>query len=139
MLNKVAWALVGILVAAAAYELSLALRHAMSPDDEWILNLVAVGAMLAGAVLVFRGVDAAGLFAPAAAFFVTARSFTGDPYYAPDFRTYGNGWSLWILALLGLAILAGITTHFWRRTAPYESAVVLVLLAFTALFMGTGH
>lgn len=138
MLNKVAWVVVGILVAAAAYELSLALRHAMSPDGEWIINLVAVAAMLGGAVLVFRRVDAAGLFAPTAAFFVTARSFTSDPYYAPDFQTYGNG-GLWLYVLLVLAILAGITTHFWRRTAPFESGVVLVLLMFTALFMGTGH
>jgi len=46
---------------------------------------------------------------------------------------------VWIFGLLGLALLAGVTTLVWRRTAPVESAVVLLLLAFTALFMGAGH
>jgi hypothetical protein len=50
MLNKAAWALVGLLVAAAAYELALALRHAISPDGEWIVALIALVAMLACAV-----------------------------------------------------------------------------------------
>jgi hypothetical protein len=138
MLNKVAWVVVGILFAAAAYELSLALRHAMSPDREWILVLVAAGAMLAGAVLVLRRVAPAGLFAPAAAFFVTARLYTGDPYYAPDFRAYGGGGAFSVL-LLALGVAAGVTTHFWRRTAPFESVVLLVVLMFMALFMSTGH
>jgi hypothetical protein len=46
---------------------------------------------------------------------------------------------VWVFGLLVLALVAGVTTHFWRRTAPVESAAVLLLLAFTALFMGTGH
>ncbi len=134
--------MLGTLVAAAAYELQLALRHEISPDGEgWIL-LVALGAMLIGTVLVFRGVGTAGLFAPAVAFFVTARFYTGDPYYEPTFRAYGDGGvfsPVWVFGLLGLALLAGISTWVWRRTAPWESAAVLLLLSFTALFMGTGH
>jgi hypothetical protein len=46
---------------------------------------------------------------------------------------------VWVFVLLGLALLAGITTYLWRRTVPFETAIVLVLLAFTALFMGAGH
>jgi hypothetical protein len=83
-----------------------------------------------------------GLFAPAAAFFVTARFYTGDPYDRPTFQTYGDSGMLpptWIFILLGLALSAGITTQLWRRTAPVESAAVLLLLASTALFMGAGH
>ena len=142
MLNKLGWVSVGILVAGGAYELFLALRHAISPGHEGFVLLLALVAMLAGAVLVFRGVGPAGLLAPAAALFVTARFYTGDPYYEPTFRAYGDGGlfsEAWVFGLLGLALLAGLTTHFWRRTAPFESAVVLFLLLFTAAGMGGGH
>jgi hypothetical protein len=142
MLRWAGWLLVGILVAAAAYELALALRHEISPDGEGFVLLIALVAMLVGTVLVFRHVGPAGLFAPAAAFFVTARFYTGDPYDRPTFQTYGDSGMFpptWIFILLALALLAGITTQLWRRTAPVESAVVLLLLALTALFMGAGH
>jgi hypothetical protein len=138
----VVWVIVAYLLAAAAFELVLALRHSISPHGEgWIL-LFALVAMLAGAVLVFRGAGPIGLLAPAGALFVVARFYTGDPYYAPYFRAYGDGGvfsSAWVFALLVLALAAGAATQFWRRTAPIESAVVLLLLVFTALFMGTGH
>ncbi|HZT93814.1 MAG TPA: hypothetical protein VE985_04985 [Gaiellaceae bacterium] len=137
-----AWVIVAYLLAAAAFELVLALRHSISPAGEgWIL-LAALVAMLVGTVLVFRGVGPAGLFAPAAALFVTARFYTGDPYYGSTFRAYGDGGvfsPVWVVGLLGCAFVAGAATQLWRRTAPVESAAVLLLLAFTALFMGTGH
>jgi hypothetical protein len=142
MIRCLGWVVLGTLVAGAAYELALALRHSISPQGEgWIL-LAALVAMIAGAVLVFFDVRLPGLFAPAAALFVVARFYTGDPYYAPYFRAYGDGgvFSLaWVFGLLALALAAGAATQFWRRTAPVESAAVLLLLAFTALFMGTGH
>jgi uncharacterized membrane protein YhaH (DUF805 family) len=128
----------GTLVAAAAYELQLALRHEISPDGEgWIL-LLALVAMLVGAVVVYRNAGAAALIAPAAALFVTARFYTGDPYDKPGFQSYAEGNSpVWIFALLGLAFLAPATTLLWRRTAAVESAAVLLLLLVTAMFMGT--
>jgi hypothetical protein len=142
MIRWLGWVVLGTLVASAAYELALALRHSISPQGEgWIL-LAALVAMIAGAVLVFFDVRLPGLFAPAAALFVVARFYTGDPYYAPYFRAYGDGGVFspaWVFGLLVLALAAGIATQFWRRTAPVESAAVLLLLAFTALFMGTGH
>lgn len=92
--------------------------------------------------LVFRSSPAAPLFAPGAALFVTARFYTGDPYYRPTFRTYADGGIFspaWVFTLLGLAFVAGLTTYFWRRTGSVESAVVLALLFLTALYMGAGH
>jgi hypothetical protein len=134
--------IVAYLFVAAVFELVLALRHTISPHGEgWIL-LFAVVAMLAGVLLVFRSVGPAGLLAPLAALFVSARFYTGDPYYEPGFRAYGDGGvvsPVWVFGLLGLALLAGAATHVWRRTAPVESAAMLVVLIFTALFMGTGH
>jgi hypothetical protein len=128
----------GTLAAAAAYELQLALRHEISPDGEgWIL-LLALVAMLVGAVVVYRNGGAAALIAPAAALFVTARFYTGDPYDKPGFQSYAEGNSpVWIFALLGLAFLAAATTLLWRRTAAVERVAVLLLLLFTAMFMGT--
>jgi len=93
--------------------------------------------MLVGAVLVYRNGGAAALIAPAAALFVTARFYTGDPYYKPDFQSYAEGNSpVWAFVLLGLAFLAAATTLFWRRTAGVEGVAVLVLLLFPAMFMG---
>jgi hypothetical protein len=132
-----AWTIVAYLLAAAAFELVLALRHSSSPDGEGFVLLFALIAMLVGAVVVYRNGGAAALIAPAAALFVTARFYTGDPYDKPDFQSYAEGGSpVWIFVLLGLAFLAAATTLLWRRTAAVESVAVLVLLLFTAMFMG---
>jgi hypothetical protein len=138
VLRWLAWVIVAYLLAAAVFEFVLALGHTASPDGEWVVRLVALAAMLVGAVLVYRKSGAAALIAPAAALFVTARFYTGDPYDKPSFQRYAEGSSpTWIFALLGLAFLAGATTLLWRRTAGVESVAVLVLLLFTAMFMGT--
>ena len=137
-----AWLMVAYLLAAATYELVLALRHAISPDGESLIAFIALVAMLVGTVVVFFRVGSAALIAPAAALFVVARFYTGDPYYEPYFRAYGDGGlfsPVWVFSLLVLAFAAGAATHFWRRRAPIASVVVLLLLAFTLLFMGAGH
>jgi hypothetical protein len=132
------WTIVAYLLAAAVFELVLALRHNPSPDGEWVVNIVALIAMLVGAVVVYRHGGAAALIAPAAALFVTARLYTGDPYDKPDFQSYAEGGSpVWIFVLLGLAFLAAATTLLWGRTAAVESVAVLLMLLFTAMFMGT--
>ena len=132
----IAWTLLAYLLAAAVFELVFALGQTPSPDGEWVVNLVAVVAMLAGALLVYRGAGAAALIAPAAALFVTARYYTGDPYDKPAFQTYAeSGSPTWIFILLGLSILVAATTLLWRRTAAVESVAVLGLLLLTALFM----
>lgn len=133
-----AWTIVAHLLAAAVFELVLALQHNPSPDGEWVVRLVALVAMLVGAVVVYRNGGAAVLIAPAAALFVTARFYTGDPYDEPGFQSYAEGSSpVWIFALLGLAFLAAATTLFWRRTAAVESVAVLLPLLVTAMFMGS--
>jgi hypothetical protein len=141
-LGWLGWPIVLYLFSAAIYELTLALRHSISPDREaWILGF-AVIAMLVGVVVLFGSFRFPGLFAPLAALFVVARFYTGDPYYEPYFRAYGDGGLFspgWVFGLLVLALAAGAATQLWRRTAPWESAVVLLLLAFTATFMSAGH
>ena len=63
----IAWTIVAYLLAAAVFELVLALRHNPSPDWEWVVNIVALIAMLVGAVVVYRHGGVAALIAPAAA------------------------------------------------------------------------
>ena len=55
----IAWTIVAYLLAAALFELVLALRHNPSPDGEWVIRLVALVAMLVGAVVVYRNGGAA--------------------------------------------------------------------------------
>jgi hypothetical protein len=131
------WTIVAYLLGAAVFELALAIGHTPSPDWEWVVPLVALAAIVVGAVLVYRNGGAAALIAPAAALFVAARFYTGDPYDKPSFQTYAEGESpVWIFVLLGLAFLAAATTLLWRRTGAVESVVVLVLLLFAVMFMG---
>jgi len=142
MLRRVGWLVIGTLVAAAAYELALALRHQISPHGEGFVLLIALVAMLVGAVLVFRGVGPAGLFAPAAAFFVTARFYTGDPYYRPTFRAYGDGGMFplsWVVAVAVAGMVAGALTQLWPRVGAWATALALLVLAFTAVVMVGGH
>jgi len=137
-----AWLMVAYLLAAATYEFVLALHRSMSPDGEsWIL-LGALVTMLVGVVVVVFRVGSAALIAPAAALFVVARLYTGDPYYEPYFRAYGDGGlfsAVWGFVLLALALVAAATTWRWRRTVPVESVALLLLLGWTALWMGAGH
>lgn len=145
-LRWLAWIIVAYLLAAASYELVHALQR--STGERNLVWGLAILAMVVGAALAFRRVPTTALFAPIAAFFVTALFYTGDPYYDYDvgygatFRSYSDGGIFAptaIFALDGLALAAGAATLFWRRTAPVETTVVLLLLAFTALFMGVGH
>lgn len=130
--------MVAYLLAAAAFELVLALRHEIGPHGEGFVLLGALLAMVVGTVLVVRGVRPAAFIAPAAALFVAARFYTGDPYDAPYFQSYADsGFPLWMFVLLGAAIMTGVTAYAWRRTRPVESVAVLVLLLFAAMFMGT--
>ena len=142
MVARLGWGAVAVLSGAAAFELVLAARHSLTPGGEGYVLLAAAIAMLVAIVLVFRRVPPAALFAPLAAAFVTARFYTQDPYYGSTYRRYSDGGILphaWIFALLGVAVAAGVATQLWRRTPPLESAIVLALLLFTALFMGVGH
>jgi hypothetical protein len=130
--------MVAYLLAAALFELVLALRHEIGPHGEGLVLLGALLAMVVGTVLVVRGVGPAAFIAPAAALFVAARFYTGDPYDAPYFQSYADGgFPLWMFVLLGAAIVTGVTAYAWRRTRRVESVAVLVLLLFTAMFMGT--
>ena len=151
MLSKVGWVTVGVLVAAAAYELALALgAGSIGPDPgedvpgATAVRLVAVLAMLVGAGLVGAKLrpTVAALLAPAAALFVVAFDFTFDPYYAPTERRYSDGGMSplsWIVAVAAAGIVAGVLTRLFPRVGAWATIPALLLLAFTAVLVVGGH
>ena len=150
MLSKVGWVTVGILVAAAAYELALALGAGsvgLEPGENvpgaTAVRLVAVLAMLVGAGLVGAKLrpTVAALLAPAAALFVVPFYFTFDPYYAPTERRYSDGGMFplsWIVAVAVAGLVAGALTVLIPRLA-WVTIPALLVLAFTAVLMVGGH
>jgi hypothetical protein len=151
MLTRAGWVLVGVLVAASAYELALALgAGSIGPDPgenvpgATAVRLVAVLAMLVGVGLVAAKLrpQAAALLAPAAALFVVPLYFTFDPYYAPTERRYSDGGMFppsWIVAVAVAGIVAGVLTRLFPRVGAWATIPALLLLAFTAVFMVGGH
>jgi hypothetical protein len=151
MLTRAGWVLVGVLVAASAYELALALgAGSIGPDPgedvpgATAVRVVAVLAMLAGAGLVGTKLrpSVAALLAPAAALFVVPLYFTFDPYYAPTERRYSDGGMLppsWIVTVAVAGIVAGVLTRLFPRVGAWATIPALLLLAFTAIFVVGGH
>ena len=151
MLRSLGWLVVGTLVAAAAYELALALgagsigpRPGGGVTGSGVVQAVAPLTMLAGAALApslgLRPWPAA-LFAPAAAAYLVAFFFTYDPYFAPSLRRYsdGNVGASWIAAVAAAAVANGVLTRLQPRLGRFTtSAVVFVVLVTTAL-AGDGH
>jgi hypothetical protein len=151
MLRSAGWLLVGILVAAAAYELALALGAGSlgpEPGDDvagaTAVRLTAGLAMLAAAALApflaSRPWPAA-LFAPAAAAYLVAFYFTYDPYFAPTLRRYseGNVGAPWIAVVAVIALANGVLTGLQPRIGRYTTSAVLVLLLLTTVLAADGH
>ncbi len=143
--------MVGTLVAAAAYELALALGAGSlgpEPGDDvagsGVVQAVAFLTMLAAAVLapLYRSRSwPAALFAPAAAAFLVAFYFTFDPYFAPGLRRYSDG----NIAATGIAVVAaiafanGVLTLLQPRIGRWTTTFVVLLVFLTTLLAGDGH
>jgi hypothetical protein len=156
-LSLLLWFVPAILFAAAAYELVLALGLVGSyigsaPGEgvagEEIVAGVAAQTMLVAAVAAVvhavwpRWPWPVALFAPAAAAFVTARFYTYDPYYAPNLRRYSDGGAMpaeWILSMLAVSIVVGVSTRLQPRAGSVVTAFTLPLLLFTWFVTGIGH
>jgi hypothetical protein len=151
MFRWAGWLLVGILVAAAAYELALALGAGSvgpAPGDDvagsGVVEAVALIAMLVAAALGFLSGQRpwpAALFAPAAAAFLVAFYFTYDPYFAPQLRRYsdGNAGAGWIAGVSAVAVADGVLTLLRPRLGRGMTSAVLLLVFLTTVFAGDGH
>ena len=143
--------MVGTLLAAAAYELALALGAGSlgpEPGDDvagsGIVQVVAFLTMLVAGVLALfyrsRSWPVA-LFAPAAAAFLVAFYFTFDPYFAPGLRRYsdGNVAASGIVAVAAIAFANGFLTFLHPRIGRWTTTLVLLLVFLTTLLAGDGH
>jgi hypothetical protein len=151
MLNRAGWSVVGILVAAAAYELALALgAGSLGPEPgdgvpgALAVRLVGMAAMFVGAGLMAANLrwPAAALLAPAAALFVVPLYFTFDPYYAPTEQRFSDSGFFplsWIVAVAVAGVAAGALTALFPRVGAWATIPVLLVLALTALFVVGGH
>jgi hypothetical protein len=152
MLRITGWIVVGALIAAAAYEVALALG-AGSPGPEpgdgvagsGMVEGVALLAMLATAVIApFSAARPwpAALFAPMAAAFLVAFFFTYDPYYAPILQRYSDGGAVaarWIAVVAVVALADGVLTRLQPRLGRVLTSSVLLIVALTTVFAGDGH
>jgi hypothetical protein len=151
MVRWAGWLVVGTLVAAAAYELALALgAGSVGPDPgddvagAMVVRVVGLFAMIAAAGLAPLSSVRPGpvaLFTPAAAAFLVAFYFTYDPYYAPTLRRYseGNvGWG-WIAVVAVVALANGVFTRLRPRIGRYTTSAVLLVLALTLVLAADGH
>jgi hypothetical protein len=71
-----------------------------------------------------------------------ARFYTFDPYFAPTLRRmsdHGLVAPRWAFTLAGGALVAALLTTIRPRAGLTLTAVLLPLLALTALAMGLGH
>jgi hypothetical protein len=149
------WCVPAALVAAAAYELAFmlwgsysGLEPGQSPSGRTLAELIAMVAMVAAFVVAIAGITrpvlrpVLAILAPAAAAFVLARFFTYDPYYFPTLHRYSDGGILplgWVLLVTGMGLLAGVTARLRPRAGSPATIVVLLLLLFNFVWMGTGH
>jgi hypothetical protein len=144
-------AVVAVLVGAACYEASVALRlldvgpqPGQGPPSGGVVLVLALAALVAGAALVAAAPrhPLAWLLAPAAAALVVARFFSFDPYYAPTLRRMSDGGAVspaWVAFVAAAALAAGVALRTGRRSGAFLSAAVLVLSFATAVFEGAGH
>jgi len=150
-LRPVGWLVIGTLMAAAAYELALALGAGSvgpQPGEDvpgaTAIRVVAALAMFVGVGLVAAklGPPVVELLAPAAVLFVVPLYFTFDPYYAPTERRYSDGGIFplgWIAAVAVVGLVAGVLTALFPRLAVWATIPALLVLAFTAFFVVGGH
>jgi hypothetical protein len=151
MLRWAGWLVFGTLVAAAAYELALALgAGSVGPDPgddvagSTFVHVVALLAMVAGAGLAPLSATRpwpAALLAPAAAAYLVAFYFTYDPYFAPTLRRYseGNVGGQWIVVVVAVAVGNGVLTYLRPRIGRFTTSGVLVILLLTTVLAADGH
>jgi hypothetical protein len=157
-LSAVLWSVPAVLLAAAAYEVTLLLDLWGSYDGstkdgfveaEETIAGVAYLTMLAGSVFAVlhafipRAPWTVAMFAPAAAAFMTTRFYTYDPYFLPGtLRRYSDDGAIGddrIFEMLAAALAVGVLTRLLPRVGSIATAVMLCLLLMTSLLASAGH
>ena len=148
-------AILAVLAAGAAYEAAVALgwislgtQPGDGPPFEGLVLVAALIAMLVGALVSLalsdggRSSTFVALFGAAAGAFVVARFYGFDPYYLPTLRRYSDGGAFppgLVYTVAGLGLLASVLCFARPRVGLVLSGAVLLVCAFTSIFLGTGH
>ena len=146
----VIWLLPAVLLAAAAYELAIAvglLGRSAIQDEDAVASIAAltilVGAVVAAVNAISPGwIWAVALIAPAAAAFVVTRFYSYDPYYLPSLRRYSDAGPVspeWIFGMFAVSLAVGAATRLLPRTGSIATALILPILLFTSAIASSGH
>lgn len=151
---SIGWAVVLVLLAAAAYEAAVALEWISmgrqpgdDPAGQAPVTIAAFLALLTGivATLVSRRILhrwPAALVPVAAAAYMVARYYAFDPYYLPTLRRFGDAGvvpAAWLYGVVVAALVVAVAIRRRPSVAPVLTPLVLLVCAVTALVQGTGH
>jgi hypothetical protein len=151
---SIGWAVVLVLLAAAAYEAAVALEWismgslpGQEARGQAVATIAAFVAFLTGivATLVSRRILhrwPATLVPVAAAAYMVAQYYTYDSYYLPSrtrFSDSGSISSVWIYGVAAAAVLVALTIRRRPSVAPVLTPIVVLICAGTVVAEGFGH
>ena len=151
---SIGWAVVLVLLAAAAYEAAVALEWiTMGPqpgDDasgQGVVTIAAFLALLTGivATLVSRRILRrwpATLVPIAAAAYMVAQYYTFDSYYLPSrtrFSDTGSISSGWVYGVAVAALIVALAIRRRPSVAPVLTPILLLICGGTVVAQGFGH
>jgi len=151
---SIGWAVVLVLLAAAAYEAAVALEWiTMGPqpgDDasgQGVVTIAAFLALLTGivATLVSRRILRrwpATLVPIAAAAYMVAQYYTFDSYYLPSrtrFSDTGSISSVWVYGVAVPALIVALAIRRRPSVAPVLTPILLLICGGTVVAQGFGH
>ena len=151
---SIGWAVVVVLLAAAAYEAAVALEWiTMGPqpgDDasgQGVVTIAAFLALLTGivATLVSRRILRrwpATLVPIAAAAYMVAQYYTFDSYYLPSrtrFSDTGSISSVWVYGVAVAALIVALAIRRRPSVAPVLTPILLLICGGTVVAQGFGH
>jgi hypothetical protein len=151
---SIGWAVVLVLLAAAAYEAAVALEWiTMGPqpgDDasgQGVVTIAAFLALLTGivATLVSRRILRrwpATLVPIAAAAYMVAQYYTFDSYYLPSrtrFSDTGSISSVWVYGVAVAALIVALAIRRRPSVAPVLTPILLLICGGTVVAQGFGH
>ena len=151
---SIGWAVVLVLLAAAAYEAAVALEWismGRQPGDDAtgqaVVTIAAFLALLTGivATLVSRRILRpwpVALLPLAAASYLLAHYYAFDSYYLPSLRRFSDSGSVssaWVYGVVVAAVLVALAITRRPSVAPVLTPILLLICAGTVVAEGFGH
>jgi hypothetical protein len=151
---SIGWAVVVVLLAAAAYEaavafewISMGSQPGQEAPGQAVVTIAAFLALLIGivATLVSRRILRrwpAAMVPVAAAAYMAAHYYAYDSYYLPSRRRFsdsGSVSSIWVYAVLVSAAIVALVIRRRPSVAPVLTPILLLICGGTVVAQGFGH